>query len=95
MLRTILDLHTIKLDRVHSSVKYPCKFVLIAAMNPCPCGYLGSKDKKCTCSESKIRRYLSKLSGPIVDRIDIQLNISNVKYSELYSNRKIEKSEES
>ena len=69
MLRTILDLHTIKLDRVHSSVKYPCKFVLIAAMNPCPCGYLGSKDKKCTCSESKIRRYLSKLSGPIVDRI--------------------------
>lgn len=94
MLRTILDLHTIKLDRVHSSVKYPCKFVLIAAMNPCPCGYLGSKDKKCTCSESKIRRYLSKLSGPIVDRIDIQLNISNVKYSELYSNRKIEKSEE-
>ena len=94
MLRTILDLHTIKLDRVHSSVKYPCKFVLIAAMNPCPCGYLGSKEKNCTCSESKIRRYLSKLSGPIVDRIDIQLNISNVKYSELYSNRKIEKSEE-
>lgn len=45
MLRTILDLHTIKLDRVHASVQYPCKFVLMAAMNPCPCGYFGSYDK--------------------------------------------------
>lgn len=94
LLRTILDLHTIKLDRVHASVRYPCDFVLIAAMNPCPCGYLGSHDKKCTCSENKIKRYLSKLSGPIVDRIDIQLNISNVKYSEIYNNTKIERSED-
>ena len=94
MLRTILDLHTIKLDRVHASVRYPCNFVLIAAMNPCPCGYLGSHDKKCTCSENKIKRYLSKLSGPILDRIDIQLNISNVKYSEIYHNTKIERSED-
>ena len=93
MLRTILDLHAIKLDRVHASVQYPCKFVLIAAMNPCPCGYFGSHDKKCTCSETKIKRYLSKLSGPIVDRIDIQLNISDVEYSEIYTNKKIEKSE--
>ncbi len=94
MLRTVLDLHTIKLDRVNSSVKYPCNFVLIAAMNPCPCGYLGSKDKKCTCSATKIKRYLTKLSGPIVDRIDIQLNIANVKYSEIYDNKKIERSED-
>ena len=94
ILRTILDLHAIKLDRVHASVQYPCKFVLMAAMNPCPCGYFGSHDKKCTCSETKIKRYLSKLSGPILDRIDIQLNISNVEYSEIYTNKKIEKSEE-
>ena len=93
MLRTILDLQAIKLDRVHASVQYPCKFVLMAAMNPCPCGFLGSKEKNCTCSETKIKRYLSKLSGPIVDRIDIQLNISNVEYSEIYTNKKIEKSE--
>ena len=89
MLRTILDLQAIKLDRVHASVQYPCKFVLMAAMNPCPCGFLGSKEKNCTCSETKI-----KISGPIVDRIDIQLNISNVEYSEIYTNKKIEKSEE-
>lgn len=94
MLRTILDLHSIKLDRVNSSVQYPCKFALIAAMNPCPCGYFGSKDKKCTCSETKIKRYLSKLSGPIIDRIDIQLNIANVKYSEIYLDKKIESSAE-
>ena len=93
MLRTILDLQAIKLDRVHASVQYPCKFVLMAAMNPCPCGFLGSNEKNCTCSETKIKRYLSKLSGPIVDRIDIQLNISNVEYSEIYTNKKIEKSE--
>ena len=94
MLRTILDLHAIKLDRVHASVQYPCNFVLMAAMNPCPCGYFGSHDKKCTCSETKIKRYSSKLSGPIVDRIDIQLNISNVEYSEIYKNKKIERSED-
>ena len=94
MLRTILDLHTIKLDRVKSSVKYPCKFILIAAMNPCPCGYFGSKDKECTCSESKRKIYLSKISGTIIDRIDIQLNVSNIKYSEIDTNTKIEKSED-
>ena len=93
-LRTILDLHTIKLDRVKSSVIYPCKFVLIAAMNPCPCGYFGSLDKKCTCSESKIKRYLSKISGPVLDRIDIQLNITNVKYSDIHSNSNAERSKD-
>ena len=70
------------------------KFVLMAAMNPCPCGYFGSYDKKCTCSETKIKKYLSKLSGPMLDRIDIQLNISNVEYSEIYTNKKIERSED-
>ena len=94
MLRTILDLHSIRLDRVKCSVKYPCKFILIAAMNPCPCGYFGSKDKKCTCSESKIKKYLSKISGPVMDRIDIQFNVSNVKYSEIDNTKKIERSED-
>lgn len=93
-LRTILDSQTIKLDRVKSSVIYPCKFVLIAAMNPCPCGYLGSTNKRCTCSESKIKRYLSKVSGPVLDRIDIQLNIKNVKYSEINPNNNLEKSKD-
>ncbi len=93
-LRTILDLQTIKLDRVKSSVIYPCKFVLIAAMNPCPCGYFGSTNKRCTCSESKIKRYLSKVSGPVLDRIDIQLNIKNVKYSEINPNNNLEKSKD-
>ena len=93
-LRTILDSQTIKLDRVKSSVIYPCKFVLIAAMNPCPCGYFGSTNKRCTCSESKIKRYLSKVSGPVLDRMDIQLNIKNVKYSEINPNNNLEKSKD-
>ncbi len=91
-LRTILDNKEIKLDRVKSTVIYPCKFVLVAAMNPCPCGYFGDEDRKCICSQNKIKKYISKISGPIVDRMDIQLDVKNIKYSQIYSNKKIEKS---
>ena len=83
LLKNILDTKCIKLDRVSGSALYPSKFVLIAAMNPCPCGFYGSKDKECTCMPNAISRYINKISGPLLDRIDIQIEVSQVKYQNL------------
>lgn len=57
--------------------------MMIASMNPCPCGYYGSKEKRCSCSEFQIKNYKSKISGPLLDRIDIQVNVPNVNYDDL------------
>ena len=77
------------------SVKYPADFILLAAMNPCPCGYLGDSQKHCTCSEFQIQRYRSRLSGPMLDRIDIQIDVPRLSPDELMSkNFKSESSEE-
>lgn len=94
ILRTILDNKRIKIDRNERSIIYPCNFVLIASMNPCPCGYFGSLNKKCICSESKIKRYRSKISGPILDRIDIQFNVSKNSIMEIENGKKNETSAE-
>ena len=66
--------------------------MLIASMNPCPCGFYGSKDKECTCSMQAIQRYMGKISGPLLDRIDIQVEVTPVKYEKLQSEQKIENS---
>ena len=92
MLRTILDLQAIKLDRVHASVQYPCKFVLMAAMNPCPCGYYGDEEKECKCTQLEIHRYLNRISGPLLDRIDIQIEVKKTKIEKMNSNFKAESS---
>ena len=65
-----------------------------ASMNPCPCGYFGSKDKECTCTPNSISKYMGKISGPLLDRIDICIEVSPVKYQKLDSSEKIETSEE-
>ena len=65
-----------------------------ASMNPCPCGYYGSKEKDCTCSATAISKYMGKISGPLLDRIDICIEVSPVKYQKLNSDEKIETSEE-
>ena len=62
-------------------------------MNPCPCGYYGAKEKKCNCKSDEIRKYIGKLSGPLWDRIDIQVEVNSVKYNNLENNKNIEKSE--
>jgi magnesium chelatase family protein len=67
--------------------------MLIASMNPCPCGYYGSKDKECVCSEKSINKYMNKISGPLLDRIDIQIEVEPVKYQNLDSSEKGENSE--
>ncbi|MCH5159739.1 MAG: YifB family Mg chelatase-like AAA ATPase [Clostridiales bacterium] len=82
-LRQPLEDGTITVARNALSVTYPADFMLIASMNPCPCGNYGSATAECRCTASQIHRYLSKLSGPLLDRIDIQIEVDNVTYDEL------------
>ena len=83
VLRQPLEDGEIVISRTKHSIKYPAKFMLLAAMNPCPCGFLGDREKHCTCSEYMINRYTSKLSGPLLDRIDLQINVPRLTTQEL------------
>ena len=73
----------ITVSRNAASVTYPADFMLIASMNPCPCGNYGSATSECKCTPSQIHRYLNKLSGPLLDRIDLHVEVDNVSYDEL------------
>lgn len=83
VLRQPLEDAKVVISRTSHSVTYPAKFMLLAAMNPCPCGYLGDKEKQCTCSEFQISRYLARLSGPLLDRIDLQIEVPRLTSEEL------------
>ena len=82
-LRQPLEDKVITISRSMLTVEYPANFILIASMNPCPCGNYGSQDRVCKCSPNQIHNYLNKLSGPLMDRIDLHVEVDNVKYSEL------------
>ena len=86
VLRQPIEDSVVTISRAQTSVQYPANFILIGAMNPCPCGFLGDNKKKCTCSEFQINRYKSRLSGPLLDRIDIQLKVQRLTDEELLSN---------
>ncbi len=92
-LRQPLEDRVISVTRVKASVDYPASFMLCASMNPCPCGNYGVKDKICNCSSMAIRKYRNKLSGPLLDRIDIQVNVDSVEYQDLVSEKLEEDSE--
>lgn len=92
VLRQPLEDGEVTVSRVNATVTYPSNFILIAAMNPCPCGYFGDPSGQCTCSIQQIHRYLSKISGPLLDRIDIQLTVQPVKYEKLTDDKKAESS---
>lgn len=94
VLRQPLEDNVITISRAQLSIQYPANFILIGAMNPCPCGFLGDKKKQCSCSEYQINRYKSRLSGPLLDRIDIQLKIQRLDEDELTSDMVSEKSSE-
>ena len=83
VLRQPLEDGEIVISRAQTSIKYPAKFIFVGAMNPCPCGYYGDKEKECTCSEFQIQRYRSKISGPLLDRIDIQIEVPRLKTDDL------------
>jgi len=91
-LRQPLEDGTITVARAKQTVTYPSSFTLIASMNPCPCGNYGSKDRECNCSPAQIHKYLSKISGPIMDRIDIHVEVDNIAYSDLHKDKKEESS---
>ena len=82
-LRQPLEDGVVTVSRVSNTVTYPARFMLIASMNPCPCGYYGSKIKQCKCSPAQIQRYLGRVSGPLVDRIDLQIETDAVPYDSL------------
>ena len=84
-LRQPLEEGVVTLTRVSGSIRYPARFMLVAAMNPCPCGYLGDRMRACVCTPQQIRRYRAKLSGPLQDRIDIQIEVPPVSVRELQS----------
>lgn len=94
VLRGPLEDRIITISRVNASLTYPCNFMFVASMNPCPCGFYGSKEKECTCTSQAIAKYMGKISGPLLDRIDIQIEVTPVKYQKLNSNSKTETSEQ-
>ncbi len=79
--------------RAAIALTYPARFMLVGAMNPCPCGYSGDPVKPCTCPARAIQRYRSRISGPILDRIDLHIEVPSVKYEELRAEGESEKSE--
>lgn len=93
VLRGPLEDKCVTISRVNNSLTYPCNFMLVASMNPCPCGYYGSSEKICTCDDKKRTAYKAKISGPLLDRIDIQIRVQGVKYKNL-SNENAECSKE-
>ena len=93
-LRQPIEDGVITISRAARTVEYPANFMLVASMNPCPCGYYGSKTHECTCTPLQISKYVSRLSGPLMDRIDLQIEVSGVTYDDLAEKGYSESSEE-
>ncbi|MBU1167241.1 YifB family Mg chelatase-like AAA ATPase [Patescibacteria group bacterium] len=93
-LRQPLEDGQIQISRTRQTLIFPAKFSLVASMNPCPCGYLGSEDRECRCSPIEIERYQKKISGPLLDRIDLQIEVPKVKYEDLSGGTEAEPSSE-
>ena len=83
VLRQPIEDNRITISRVNASVTYPCSAMVVCAMNPCPCGYYGHPKRKCTCPEGAAKRYLAKISGPMLDRIDIHIEVPPVDFEKL------------
>jgi len=85
VLRQPLEDGSVTIARAAATVTFPCRFMLVAAMNPCPCGYYGASNRQCRCTENQIRNYRNKISGPLLDRIDIHIEVPAIAYQDLSS----------
>jgi len=83
VMRQPLEDGQVTISRASTSLTFPARFMLAAAMNPCPCGFFGDTSRECSCSPTLIQRYVSKISGPLLDRIDIHIEVPAVKYADL------------
>lgn len=92
ILRQPLEDRQVTISRASGTVTYPCSFMLIAAMNPCPCGYKGHPTRKCICSDKQSHSYINRISGPLLDRFDIHVEVAPVEYGHLSSSAKEESS---
>lgn len=92
VMRQPLEDRVVTISRAKFSVEYPASFMLLAAMNPCPCGFYNHPEKECVCAPGIVQKYLNKISGPLLDRIDIHIEVTPVPFSELSSERKSEPS---
>lgn len=93
VMRQPLEDREVTIARAASTLKFPSNFIMVAAMNPCPCGYYGDTTRECSCPTNKIRTYLSRISGPLMDRIDIHIEVPALKYDELSQKKDAEKSD--
>lgn len=91
-LRQPLEDGLVTISRAQGSLTFPAQFILVAAQNPCPCGYLSDPDKQCVCTPTQVIRYQKKVSGPMLDRIDIHIEVPRLKYEKLESDEKVEDS---
>lgn len=85
VMRQPLEDGKVTISRAAASVTYPCRFMLVAAMNPCPCGYLSDRQRECRCTPQQVQRYRNRISGPLLDRIDIHVEVPSMSYRELSS----------
>ncbi len=92
-MRQPLEERKVTISRAKMSVDYPASFMLVASMNPCPCGYYNHPERECVCGPGIVQKYLSKISGPLLDRIDLHVEVTPVNFTELSSERISEKSE--
>lgn len=94
VLREPLEDRKVNINRVSGSYVFPANFMFIASTNPCPCGYYGSSNHKCTCSKNAIEKYMSKISGPLIDRIDMQVEMEELEYIKINNNSIMETSKQ-
>ncbi len=93
VMRQPMEERKVTISRAKQSIDYPANFMLVASMNPCPCGYFNHPERECVCGPGIVQRYLSKISGPLLDRIDLHVEVVPVSFDEMTSNRKAETSE--
>lgn len=94
VLRQPLEDENVTISRVNASITYPAKFIMISSVNPCPCGYFGDESNRCTCSVMQIKNYMGKISGPLMDRIDLHIEVAPIKFNDIAEGSKSESSKQ-